>query len=344
MASRSTRTSATEPGTDTPVLDTELSTAGGDFNVASHVEQAFVQASNSRPTNVVQAIACVMAEIGGVPRMTQEQRKKAGMHVESGEGVSYAYRGIDQIAAAAQPLMGRYGVVIIPNVVQHLAEPVVKGNATLQNTKWYRQQVTVDWQIYGPGGVEDVLSARTIGVGDDNSDKGMNKAMTTAYKNLLLRLLCIGDPSDDTDHNSAKDTGHPDEVDDPFITDAEAQEVVDAVLALPDDRKAAAKVQIAERFGSTKQIHVSQWNDVLSLMRMWTTGETAETPSPDPIDDDADQRRADLAARKLAEAGLASTVTAETDEERATREAADEADREWVQQATDSEHLEGLGY
>jgi hypothetical protein len=27
----------------------------------------------------------------------------------------------------------------------------------------------------------------------------MNKAMTAAFKNLLLRILCIGDPADDTD-------------------------------------------------------------------------------------------------------------------------------------------------
>lgn len=150
------------------------------------------------PTNVVAAIARVMAEIGGIRKMSQAERRRLGL-MEPGAGsddfgVKYAYRGIDQVAAAAQPLLGKYGVVIIPTVLdQSIA------NITVKDKPWTDTFVEVQWDMYGPGGVTDKLVAITTGVGRDNSDKGVNKAMTTAFKNLLLRILCIGDPADETD-------------------------------------------------------------------------------------------------------------------------------------------------
>lgn len=154
-------------------------------------------AEPAMPTNVVQAIARVMAEIGGIQKMTPQQRAKAGMG-GGGEGINYAYRGIDQICAQAQPLMGRFGVVTVPDVERiDLKQVEVGRNGAL----WDHYTIRVTWHVFGPGGVEDRLPAiTTVGEGRDNSDKGINKGMTTAYKNLLLRLLCIGDPKDDVDN------------------------------------------------------------------------------------------------------------------------------------------------
>lgn len=153
------------------------------------------------PANVIAAIARVTAEIGGIRKLTPTQRAQRGMSGGDEKGVTWAYRGIDQIAQAAQPLFGKYGIVVMPNVLAHETTKIIKGqNVTLETTSWYRQQVTVEWTVYGPGGVTDFIRCETVGVGDDNSDKGMNKAMTAAFKNLLLRLLCIGDPLDDTDN------------------------------------------------------------------------------------------------------------------------------------------------
>ena len=147
-----------------------------------------------RPTNVIGAIAAVMEEIGGVRKMTAAQRAALGLGGGDTGGLSYAYRGIDQIAQAAQPLFGKYGVVMVPSVLeQHVTDLIIKSNP------WTDTWVTVQYRIYGPGGVDDCITAEVTGVGRDNSDKGINKAMTGAFKNLLLRLLCIGDPQDDTD-------------------------------------------------------------------------------------------------------------------------------------------------
>jgi hypothetical protein len=146
------------------------------------------QSTSDAPTpgNVVAALARVTAEIGGI----EKRRKNDG----GGGGVNYAFRGIDAIAAAAQPLFGQYGIVMVPEVV---SQDIV--DITVANKPWTDTHVEVQWSIYGPGGVDDQIVAVTRGWGRDNSDKGANKAMTQAFKNLLLRVLCIGDPADDTD-------------------------------------------------------------------------------------------------------------------------------------------------
>jgi len=157
------------------------------------VEAESVEAS--RPSNVITALHAVMAEVGGI-------EKKKGNNEEGG-GINYKFRGIDAISQAAQPLLGKHGVVIVPKVVEQTIVDI-----TVNRNPWTDTFVTVEWTLYGPGGVDDRIVAETTGIGRDNSDKGVNKAMTGAFKNLLLRILCIGDPQDDTD-------GHTHETDAP---------------------------------------------------------------------------------------------------------------------------------
>lgn len=149
------------------------------------------------PTNVIAALARVQAFIGGVPKMTSaDHRKRTGAAPDPEDrGVKYAFRSIDQITARAQPLFGRYGVVIVPRVGSYDQQPI-----EVAGKPWVEITTTVHWTIFGPGGRDDFIEASTVGVGRDNSDKGANKAMTSAYKNLVLRLLTIGDPDDDPDH------------------------------------------------------------------------------------------------------------------------------------------------
>lgn len=163
---------------------------------------------SDQPTNVIAALARVQADIGGIEKLTPEQRRKKGQGGGDERGVSYAYRGIDQIAAAAQPLFGKYGIVVVPQSRSYVAKEI-----TVNAKPWTDAELIVDWRVYGPGGREDFIDARTVGLGRDNSDKACNKAMTGAYKNLLLRILCIGDPDDDTDgHTHERDAVSPDDV------------------------------------------------------------------------------------------------------------------------------------
>jgi len=148
-------------------------------------------APSTPAATVVEALAAIMGELGGIEKLTSAERQRRGLGGGDG-GISYAYRGVDQIAAAVQPLLAKHGVVVVPFVTASEVKEI-----QVNNRPWSDTFVTVKWAVYGPNG--SMVEACTEGWGRDNSDKGYNKAMTGAFKNLLLRLLCIGDPDDDTD-------------------------------------------------------------------------------------------------------------------------------------------------
>ena len=123
--------------------------------------------------------------IGALPGIGRDQ------HADPRQG-GYAYRGIEAISRAVQPLLAEHGVVIVPAV-----QSIDVKDITVANKPWTDTTLIVNYQIVGPDGSS--LGATTVGIGRDNSDKGANKAMTQAYKYLLLQLLCVSDSSDDTD-------------------------------------------------------------------------------------------------------------------------------------------------
>lgn len=215
------------------------------------------QPSQGRPRNVIQALARVQAELGGIPKLTSAQRQKAGMGTGSGDGgISYAYRGIDQLAAAVQPLLGRYGIAIVPTKVTSTVTDLM-----MNGKPWTDERHKVRWTIYGPGGLGDYVTATTFGLGRDNSDKGANKASTGAYKNLLLRLFAIGDPSDDADHDRVETQSEP-------TISVEAQEAIRAVIAeLPtEEERMEVRRQVAATWGRPQNILARDGADVQTFV------------------------------------------------------------------------------
>lgn len=156
-----------------------------------------------RPTNVIEALARVMGEIGGIERLNPAQRAQRGMGGGgAGTGIDYAYRGIDQITQAAVPLFAEYGIVVVPLVTEH-----ERRDGLGKNGNMLEHIIRCHWRVYGPGGVTDCIEAATVGESRDSGDKGANKAQTAAFKNLLLRVLCITDPADDTDNYKTAEDG-----------------------------------------------------------------------------------------------------------------------------------------
>jgi hypothetical protein len=58
--------------------------------------------------------------------------------------------------------------------------------------------VVVEYTITGPGG--DTMTAAAAGQASDSGDKAVPKAMSVAYRTVLLQALCIpaGDPDPDS--------------------------------------------------------------------------------------------------------------------------------------------------
>lgn len=143
-----------------------------------------------KPSNVIEAIAAVIAEMPSVG-------KERNMSSPSG---SYKYRGIEDMTGAAGPLLGKHGVVIVPKV-----ESVEIKDVTLNSKPWTRTELMVSYRIFGPGpsaDISEISAGPFLAIALDNSDKGSNKAMTQAYKQLLLQILCISDSKDDPDESS----------------------------------------------------------------------------------------------------------------------------------------------
>lgn len=140
------------------------------------------------PGNVVEALCRVMADLPGIGRTEQSEQ-------------GYSYRGIENITRHAQHLLARYGVVFVPKVLRREVK-----DFTINSRPWTEDQAWVVYTVYGPGGLDDRIEVGPlVGLGRDNSDKGMNKALTQAFKYALIQTLCIGDAKDDPDADVARE-------------------------------------------------------------------------------------------------------------------------------------------
>ena len=137
-----------------------------------------------RPATVIEALTRVIRDLPAIARDRRAPDDHGG----------YAYRGIDQITAHVAPLLALHGIVIVPRVDGCEIRDVV-----LHEQRWTDTVLTVRYRMYGPGGHDDYLEATVIGIGRDNADKGANKALTQAYKYLLVQTLCIADAKHDAD-------------------------------------------------------------------------------------------------------------------------------------------------
>ena len=157
---------------------------------------------DKRPANVIEALTRCVAEM---PAVGKDQT----MGSREGGGQSYNYRSIEAITSAASVLFGKYGVLIKPHQIDRLT-PVKQIQVGDKGKMWDQEELIVFYRIYGPGGLEDYIdTAGFVGLARDNSDKGTNKAMTQAYKQMLLQILVVGDNKDDPDSYSHEDRTDP---------------------------------------------------------------------------------------------------------------------------------------
>ena len=137
---------------------------------------------------VQQAVAAIIGELGGIGK---NQR-----NTDQG----YNFRGIDDVLKQLHPLLGKHGVVIVPNVVEREYEERVSAKGSVGHCA----HLHIGYRIYGPAG--DSIEGSTWGEGLDYGDKATNKAMTAAYKYLLFQLFAVSDPTEDGDHESPGET------------------------------------------------------------------------------------------------------------------------------------------
>jgi hypothetical protein len=97
----------------------------------------------------------------------------------------YAFRGIDDIYNACQPVMAELGVFIVPEVIEkEYSERESRGGGTLFYTRLH-----VKHTFYAADGSNVV--AVTIGEAMDSGDKSANKAMSAAMKYAMIETFSI---------------------------------------------------------------------------------------------------------------------------------------------------------
>lgn len=130
---------------------------------------------------------------------------KAKHEPSDGErGVKYAYRGIEDVATAVRRAFGQVGLFIT------VTEQRIEETEVMRNSKpWVRLIMGCTFTIESPasaGNPEDAVTGFHFGEGLDNADKVHQKALTGAYKDFLVKTLCIA-----TDGNLEPEHSQPDD-------------------------------------------------------------------------------------------------------------------------------------
>lgn len=102
----------------------------------------------------------------------------------------YTYRGVDQVLNALQDLLSKYGVFIVPTVLEETREnrKTSKGGDVIYTI------MKIKYTFYATDGsfVESVV----VGEAMDSGDKSSNKCMSVAFKYACFQVLCI--PTEET--------------------------------------------------------------------------------------------------------------------------------------------------
>jgi hypothetical protein len=142
--------------------------------------------------SIYESIAQIMNEVGAIPKSKKNT-----------QGNGFMYRGVDDVMNALQPLLAKYKVFVVPEVLeQSREERQTKSGGNLIYTI-----LRVKYVFYAEDGTN--VSATVAGEAMDSGDKSSNKAMSAAFKYALFQTFCIPteemrDPDADTYEVTAK--------------------------------------------------------------------------------------------------------------------------------------------
>jgi hypothetical protein len=174
----------------------------------------------------------------------------------------YNFRGVDQVVNAVGPIFRKHHIIPIP----HSCTAEYRDVMTSTGKPSREVTVSAEYRFYGPAG--DYIPAIVPGESMDSGDKGTAKAMSVAYRIVLLQALCI--PTDDRD---------PDQ-------DSYERAVVDPVVE--------ARVAVAEAW----KVNVGDFDqkEVEDNFRVWAQGEELLSATADRLYQYADHLKSEAGA------------------------------------------------
>ena len=138
------------------------------------------------PSNgIYKAIPAIMAEIGAIAKDRKNDQQ------------GYKFRGIDDVYNAVHPLLIKYKVFTVPNVL----ESVDTMETTTKGAQLHYARMTMEYKFCHEDG--SFIIAKTRGEGMDSGDKASNKAMAVAHKYAIVQMFAIPTESGDDPENES---------------------------------------------------------------------------------------------------------------------------------------------
>lgn len=208
--------------------------------------------------NIFSLVPKAMEEIGAVGKNGKNKDQ------------NYAFRKVDDVYNAAQPVFAKLGIFMVPKVLDTITDFLESKNGSRQ----IRVKLRVEFTLYAADGSN--VSGISEGESIDSSDKATNKAMTAAFKYFMIQTFCIAIESEkdmDTD-NESPDVGLPQDPADyiiPFgkkyngkrVGDIDAADLQGYVLYMEKSAKDEGKTltgQYAEGIGIIKKYLAIKFN------------------------------------------------------------------------------------
>lgn len=133
--------------------------------------------NTAKPLGIHEALVKVIKELPGIGKDS------------TGKGLSYNYRGIEDIVPVVKRLFAEHGVHM---TATH--ESITDADGLGKSNNMRRAVLQSTFRFYALDG--SFVETTTIGEAMDVSDKVHNKAMTAAYKYALIQTLTIADGDD----------------------------------------------------------------------------------------------------------------------------------------------------
>lgn len=132
---------------------------------------------------IYQNIIKAMNEVNSISKDNYNQLQK------------FKFRGIDDVMNAMHPILSKNNIFVTPEVESFEREERTSKNGGLI----IYTIATIKFTFYAEDGSNIVV--KVVGEAMDSGDKGMNKAMSIAYKYALFQVFCIP-TEDDPDKDS----------------------------------------------------------------------------------------------------------------------------------------------
>jgi hypothetical protein len=130
-------------------------------------------------------------------KLLNEAKQKIGAvgKNEVNSAQKFNFRGIDAVINQVAPVFNELGIIVVPEVLEHIYETVSIGQ---RQTPMGHVTLAVKYTFYGPEG--DNVSATVLAEAMDSGDKAAAKAMSVGMRIALLQTLNL--PTDEPDPDS----------------------------------------------------------------------------------------------------------------------------------------------